>query len=423
MLSVSAAMSEAHPRLAALVTAEETVGAYYARAAAEPPGTRDVVTLGLIGEAVERLTRTSGLAGLVSRPNAVVSFAEHHASITHPETVTVVAGQSIYAEKTGGTTIFSLSCGTTPLDNELFPRGLMAGWRTIPFLSNKFRRLSPLTCPRIDVGDFSRRLDTVADVLRDAHEAVITWWSGLAEEIDPLTSFWQQLSAINHSLFRRIFPRGDYVMVPMELVARELMLAWLDRGIDAWFLRLLFDSRGRDTLIRTLDGVRSFWEIDRYRGTFLFWHNDSGRLRPVFPDGADLVGAEGARLRVPLRPDAIVEALRGGVLLPAPSCAFLTLVFHAGLRNFGGLLQYDYLAQARRRLVAADDLGLNEQEHMVLATCPDSYYVNFEEKMVLTGGLARIAVPITERDLDAVAAERLGDSMQGCLAWVNSLYR
>jgi hypothetical protein len=298
----------------------------------------------------------------------------------------------------------------------------MAGWHTIPFLSNKFRRLSPLTCPRIDAGDYAGRLTAAPGTLGGARDAVLAWWSTVAAEIDSLPSFWQQLSAINRDLFRRIFPRGDYVMVPMELVARELLLAWLDGGADAWLPRLLFDARGRDILIRALDGVRSFWEMGRRRGTFLFWHNDSGRLRPVFPDGPDLVGSEGAGLRVALVPDAIGAALRDGVLLPAPSCAFLTVVFHSGLRNFGGLLQYDYLAQARRRLLATDDLGLTGREHAVLATCPDSYYVNFEEKAVLTGGLTRLATPITDDDLDVVAAERMADSITGCLAWVESLY-
>ncbi|MEV5147189.1 hypothetical protein AB0L14_22980 [Streptomyces sp. NPDC052727] len=433
---------KAHPRLAALGRSTRSVADYYADVANDPvvaPG--DPVSRRLLARAAgsmvqqvfgpgcgdlgERLRDRAAAA--VAAPRTVVSLAEHHASITHPETTTVVAGEVLYALASGADTVLSFAGGTVPLDNELFPRGAMVGWHKVPFLPRKFRRLSPVACPRMDTSLFR---DGLRAAYKDGHldaetyDEVGAWWAGTEPEIEAAGAYWQQISVLNLRTFERMFPSWSlsYVMLPVELLTRDLLLACLDDAPDSWVLRHLFDARLRMTLLKALDGVRTFWDSDSGKGTFLFWAaDDSGRLAPVGLDGGDLVTADGT-VRVPIAPGPLREAMAAGTLIPASSCVFLLLAFQTGLRNFGGLLQYDYLAEARQRLTRATALDLTDAERRTIVDSPDSFYVNFEEKDALSGGLARIARPIGEADLHTVGTEPMGRSIGGCLSWVDSLY-
>jgi hypothetical protein len=430
------AAENAHPRLAALGRSAQPVAEYYAGIASDPAAAHGAPVLRrLLARAVGNMVTQAfapgcgdlacQVAAAVAEPRTVISLAEHHASITHPETTTVVAGEVMFALAAESSTLLSFAGAAVPLDNELYPRGVMAGWRKISFQPQRFRKLSPVTCPRMDTSLFREGLRAArkdGDLDAGTYDAVTAWWSAVEPEIEAAGAFWQQITVFNYRAFERMFAAWPlrYVMLPVEILTRDVLIACLDEAPGCWLLRHLFDPRLRAVLLQALDGVRTFWDTGTSKGTFLFWSAETdGRLSPIGLVGDRLAPAAAG---IPLEPGPLRDALASGTLIPASSCVFLLLAFTIGLRNFGGLLQYDYLAQARQRLLGATTLDLSPEERRVITDAPDSYYVNFEEKKPLSGGLTRIARPISEEDLDTVGAEPMGHSIEGCLSWVDGLY-
>jgi hypothetical protein len=424
-------MLEHHPRLAELSRRQASVADYYRSIATEPVPRRDTELAGVLGRVAQRLAdRTYGtarvdLAAILGQPRTIVSFAEHHASITHPDTTTAVAIQMLYAMLSGAHPV-SFAVGTVPLNNDLFPRGVMIGPLRFPFLSNKYRRTSVLTCPRIDHELFLRSLDDAGRMgaiePTDAL-AIGNWWCSVSPAIEDAGNYWQQISILNRCIYDDIFDAAvpAPVMLPMELVTRDLLLTCLAEGRATWLLRNLFDPAARHALLECLDGVRCFWSSTARRGTFLFWHADpDGILRPAYPDADRLVSFDG-RAAYRFDPEVIRDALSSNQLIPAASCAYLALVFQCGLRNFGGPLQYDYLAQAKQRLLARADIDLTPDERSNLDAVPDSYYLDFREKKILSGGLGRIRNPVPATDIESIGAEPMGEHMRSSLRWVNEL--
>jgi hypothetical protein len=421
--------SDFHRRILALSRTPRTVDDYLRSIIDEAPSGAIPAARAVVCEAVQRRATESlgefgdGVGDLVRRPGTVVSFGEHHAPLTHPLTMGAVAFQSLYALR-AGTRLVHLSCGSVPLDNELFPRGLVIGGRKVPFLPGRHRRRVVLRCPPLDHELFAhnlRRLHDARVLDRRDYARLSSWWQGLAPELDRAGGFWQQVAVLNRRCYEAIFEVGlpAPVMVPLELVAQDVLLADLAAGRETWLERCLFRPAARSALLAALDGVRCFWRRATGRGTFLFWHaGPDGRLTRLFPDGGHLVTPAGD-VRHELRAEAVRAGLLDGTLLPAASYALLRLLFQAGLRSFGGPLQYDYIGNARHRLLTGLRDHLTPAESHAVDTVPLSYYVNFAEHKTLHGELARITDPITRADLARIGALRL-DALAGAdLEWID----
>ncbi len=359
----------------------------------------------------------------------IISYAEHHASITHPETTTVVANQLIYASK-AKSRLLSLSCGTIPLSNNLFPRGLFIGNQPIAFVSRKYDSCTPLTCPPIKPEALQNILRTLeeSNILAPEREIILSKLDSILTPMLDTDIFWRQISILNSALFKNMFSDNDsdndhqYFMIPAEIIAKELIESHCKGETDLWLLRNLFQPKTLRLLYGTLNGVRGFWNTLNQSGTFFFWKVDKkGRLHRLNLNENNLVDDQNLNF-CELSPIAILEAIEQQRLMPSISFAMLVTIFQFGIQNFGGLLQFDYLAEARSRLTKVEGLDLTLDESYILSKTPDSYYVNFEERTSTSGGLLRIANEIGQQELMELGNETIAESLEGCISFVRSLY-
>ncbi len=346
-----------------------------------------------------------------------VSFAEHHSSMSHPETTNVVANLATFAGGPGAR-IITLSCGTTPLDNELFPRGLVYEETKIPLMSHRQRRKPVLTAEPWDMAEARTRLEKAlaqnTDDLSSRSEA-IDWFESVSGDLEGLPQLWQQISVLNAKLGQSIFAEGgiQYTQVPMELVASRVLTQWLANGVENWVTGILTDTERFKAAVKVLDGTDGFFNIPAGRGTVFLWQRTDQALQAC---------GQGSSTQV-VRPAAEwVEVLASNALIPSAGLAMIVLGLYLGIPNFGGLLQYDYLADARLRLLQPAS-GLTEDDRDLLAKTQDSYYVNFERRSATRGGLRRLADPIVWEELERESELSMGAHTEDCLAWLLSSFR
>ncbi|GAA2211773.1 hypothetical protein GCM10009850_072330 [Nonomuraea monospora] len=427
-MNAGQAPPDRHPRLRRLSERSQSIEEYcrsIAEAAptAPAPASRQLLATVArqLADQVPGLAR-AGLEQDLRRPHTVVSLAEHHASIAHPLTMSAIATQALYSGLSGSPLI-SFTCATVPLDNDLFPRGTMIAGRKVAFLPQRHRAKSPLTCPAMNTEDMSgklRQLERAGLIDAATSAAVAQWWSRIAPEVAACRLYWQQVSLLNQRIFQGVFAleAAPLVMLPIELIARDMLLADLDRGRYGWLDRSLFDPAARTALLRSLDGIRCCWNADASRGTFLFWSVDeANRLRPVFPRGDELTTRDG-RAVCRIEPAAIHAALTREALVPAGSYALIRIAVQCRLRHFGGSLQYDYLSHIKRRLVSGLGAFLTEDELRGIDQAPDSYYVDFAEHEALGGDLGRLKNPISKADLASFGAASIGEAARRALDWI-----
>lgn len=420
---------EFHSRLLKLSRRPQTVTEYCesimrVEPVNESPPVRDAISRAVQALSAEALGEFAGDVGdLVGRAGTVVSFAEHHSSLAHPLTMSSVAAQALYATLSGARLI-TLTCGSVPLDNELFPRGIIVGGRKVPFQSSRHRHRTPLRCPPLDCASFGRNLhraygDGAFD--RRSFRALVSWWDRLGPELAEAGEFWRQITVLNRRLFEALFAVDvpAPVMIPVELVAQRVLLDDLAQQRETWLERCMFQPDARSALLDALDGIRCFWHRSPGRGTFLFWHlDDEDRLVRLMPDG-DLLVSDGGEVHGRLEPAALRDGIATGRLIPAASYALLRLLFQARMRTFGGPLQYDYVGNARRRLLTGLRDCLDPAELDAIAAVPLSYYVNFADKKELHGELLRIVDPVGPDSLASIGAQRLDALAAEDLTWVD----
>jgi hypothetical protein len=211
------------------------------------------------------------------------------------------------------------------------------------------------------------------------------------------------------------------IVLPLEVVARDLVISDLEHGRTTWLERSLFDAAARTALFAGLDGTRCFWSTHMKRGTFLFWEvGENDRLESLAP-GSDGLTTRDGRVVCRFEPEELHAAVVDGHLVPAASYALLRLVFQCGLRNFGGSLQYDYLCDARQCLLSVMEPHCTAAELRCIEAAPPSCYVDFTAHVAFRGELARIANPISAADLARYGAERLDVLAGHALAWVDTV--
>lgn len=414
------AMADTHPRLALLARSKSTLAEYQnavsRKISAHPPSKESKRLLSRVvfdlcdGFKEFSEQREHFSARSFSVPDAI-SFAEHHASITHPETTNVVANLACFS---GGrhARVVTLSCGTTPLDNALFPRGVIVGASSVALTSNRHRRMCVICAPPLDVVDARARLESAlrSGTMDEASSApILAWFDGLMPALRRRPTFWQQVTIINASLGESMFQGGgiEYISVPIELVATKLLSRWLSTGEDNWLTRSMVNAAAFEEFVGAFDGVAGLFDRAQGRGTVMAWRSVRGRLSPI--------GLEGDAL--PYSRSEWVEYLNRGDLVPSAGMSMLAVAFVLGFPNFGGLLQYDYLAQARSRLLGSH-IAMTDDERATVMGLPDSFYVDFERRPATDGGLLRLLDPIKWKELETDMRLPLAEHVRDCLRWV-----
>lgn len=287
-------------------------------------------------------------------------------------------------------TVPVLACGSVPLNNLTYPRGLLVyaastapgngGICKIPLFPDSYkRRLVSIVGPysadmlsrsRARVGKLvaSEKLDPA---LAPALNRVFDDFDSLGTDFP---GYSRQATLANHRIWRRLFrdQSGDSELVYIDLeniVCRLLEKDLFDKSTICH--QLMFDPDLRGRLIENLDGQRGCWQYEKLlsrcsgladanavktsesaQGTMFFWGVDAkGRKIPlcviddVTGTGTELRGIEdsGQAWTIPFTAEEITRGLQDGRLLPSIFTSYLLVSIARGISCIGGYYQAEYL--------------------------------------------------------------------------------
>ena len=333
----------------------------------------------------------------------VVLTANHH-------------GVDFFAQSIQGTLAFALresthavvpstvpvfACGAVPLNNLTFPRGMLLYRRLdnhtstlpikLPVFPDRCKRELVSTVRGMDdkmVNGVERRAQRLFAETGGAADLQGVLQKVLQEDYrDPAVlaraSYSEQAVILNHRLWKRLFREPDtapdLVYLEIEKIAARLLCNDLANEESlAW--RVFFESKVRDTVLRSLDGQRACWSLSALRrrlrpkvveeaksqvadncGTVFFWGVDDRNRR--IPLGLEVgnernlalvgIGDRGERVHIPFNPVALCDALASQKLIPALFSSYLAINLARGVTCVGGYYQAEYLPAMQRAVATA----------------------------------------------------------------------
>jgi hypothetical protein len=295
-------------------------------------------------------------------------------------------------------TIPVFACGTVPLNNTTFPRGLLlygTGQQSrdvatkLPIFSDRYKRDLVSTARAFDAGMLERAESRVERLLggEEQTSALKEATSGILAtdfahpEVLARSTYSDQAVTLNHLIWKRLFQNPDdakgLVYLELEKIAARLLCLDLMNS-DSLAFRVFFDDKLRDMILQTLDGRRACWDLAALRkrmqgvtqsstgapsnrtcGTVFFWGVDERKRRvPLVLDGSkDLalvgVGERGERISISFCSDALCAGLSDGTLLPALFSSYLAIPLARGVTCLGGYYQAGYLPIMQSAVVGA----------------------------------------------------------------------
>ena len=295
-------------------------------------------------------------------------------------------------------TIPVLACGSVPMNNLTYPRGLLiyatsaasgdGGVCKLPLFPDSYKRklvsvAGPFTAEML-CRSRARAKKLVEDdkVDRSLESALNTVFDDFADIGQEFPGYGRQATVVNHRFWQHLFRgqscRSELVYIELEnIVCRLLEKDLFDKSTICH--QLMFDPELRTRLIENLDGQRGCWQYqqpvrpcssetaaesvsgtDLAQGTMFFWGVDAkGRKIPlcIVEDGkgarVDLRGIDdrGQLWTIPFTPADILRGLQDGRLLPSIFTSYLLVSIARGVSCIGGYYQADYLPIMQKAVI------------------------------------------------------------------------
>ena len=297
-------------------------------------------------------------------------------------------------------TIPVLACGTVPLNNLTYPRGLLiyactdaagdSGICKLPIFPDSYKRklvsvAGPFTAEMLyRARGRAKKLIEDEKLIRPLESALNTVLDDFDLVGQGFPDYARQATVVNHRLWRSLFRgrscRSELVCIDLERIASRL----LERDLfdnSSICHQLMFDPGLRARLIENLDGQRGCWQVEELlqrcsgsasaggfgqpgsalgTGTMFFWGVDAkGRQVPLHVDETrkgtvpELRGVDDSGLTwaIPFTPEGISRGLRDNRLLPSIFTSYLLVSIARGIDCIGGYYQADYLPNMREAVI------------------------------------------------------------------------
>ncbi len=361
------------------------------------------------------------------------------------------------ADGSAAKTIPVLACGSVPLNNLTYPRGLLVyacndvsganGICKLPVFPDSYKRKLVSVAEPFNAEMVTRARRRAKKLLEDDRliRPVEAALDSVFDDFDHVgqafSGYARQATVVNQRLWRRLFQArscpSELIYIELESIACRLLEGDLfDRA--SIIHQLLFDPGLRRRLIENLDGQRGCWQSDKLlrrcaaaaangpdaaMGTMFFWGVDAkGRqvpLRVVERDNgavAELRGVDGGgnTWALPLSPEGIVRGLHGRRLLPSIFTSYLMISIARGVSCIGGYYQADYLPIMQRAVgeILGNGSGSAAGARGDCAPGPDPYLSGMQAVGFRLGDRLLPAGPveiIASGGFDDEQYERIGD--------------
>jgi hypothetical protein len=354
--------------------------------------------------------------------------ANHHAPDYFPITVQGNLLGAMLEEPGGVLPIFA--DGTIPMGNVVYPRG--------PMLTRRDREGRLIRVPVFGRDAKSSMVSSMAPYDGQMVQAALERLGGIngsgaisRQEYlamrntlqygynNPTTvalpRYSDQITPINSWIWRKMMHKDiaasmpELVFINMEDVGTEVLLSDLEDP-DSLSYQMLFDPYLHEALLSNLNGVPLCWGEDG--GTEFFWGVDDEGAAVSLRSNEERTALVGEGVAIPMRPDALQEALSSGQVIPSGFTEFGTFAFSRGFTCYGGFMQVDYLTRMRDGLAQSlSDTGRSEMADIV-AQVPTANYstgmtmavASYDDGTVVpAGSLEMIARGgLTSDDLDRI---------------------
>ncbi len=296
-------------------------------------------------------------------------------------------------------TVPVFACGTVPLNNLTYPRGLLiyrgggnaaSQWPVkLPVFPDRCKRDLVSNASGFDESMLHRTHQRVQRLIaegRIASELQSSLQSILQTDYaDPAVlaehGYSEQAVMLNQRIWKRLFRNPEaapeLVYLEIEKIAARLLHEDLANTTSlAW--RVLFQCDVRDALLAALDGQRACWDLRALHaragtgaiggrgasapvgcGTVFFWGIDDDKrriplgLHPANPGVLVGVGENGEGFEMSLQPTRLSTALEEQKLLPSLFTSYLCIALARGVTCVGGYYQAEYLPVMQRAVAAA----------------------------------------------------------------------
>ena len=399
-------------------------------------------------------------ADLQERPQVLT--ANHHGIDTFAQSTqsNLLFAMRKTADGRPARTIPVLACGSVPLNNLTYPRGLLiyacgaaaaaGSICKLPIFPDSHKRKLVSVAGPITAEMLARcraragRLvadDKVKPPIGSALQAVFDDLAGIGHDF---TGYGRQATLFNHRFWRHLFRdqarRPELVYIELEFIVSKLLQSDLfDQATICH--QLFFDPQLRAQLIENLDGQLGCWRhqelqrrfspakaaegnktADSAQGTMFFWGVDAkGRKIPLWV-GADRqagsielrgIDDSGRSWTHPFTPADLARGLRDGRLLPSIFTSYLVVAIARGISCIGGYYQAEYLPIMQQAVV--DILRGNSGKTVKAIDSgklrPDLYLSGMQAVGLKTGGQLLPAGPleiIASGGLSAEQCEQIG---------------
>ena len=357
-------------------------------------------------------------------------------------------------------TIPVLACGSIPLNNLTYPRGLLVyagsaasadgGIGRLPLFPDSHKRklvsvAEPFSAEMLSRSrNRSQRLVEGSSLPRSLGQALNAVFDDFASVGHDFPGYSEQATVLNYRIWRRLFKddvcRSELAYIDLESVVCQLLQTDLfDQSTICH--QLMFDPKLRAQLIENLDGERGCWQYEKLlqgcldaegrqnshaphsaQGTIFFWGVDAkGRKIPLCVVGSEnktgvaLSGIDdkGQLWTMPFTPDDVSRGLRDGHLLPSIFTSYLLVSIARGISCIGGYYQADYLPIMQKAVIDTlrSNSGKTVRTFGTQNFRPDLYLSGMQTIGLETEGQLLPAGPleiIASGGLDAEQYERIG---------------
>lgn len=326
----------------------------------DPANAKRNELIGVIGDIARPVFGEERMKHLIAyfEHSNYVSTADHHGPLSLPSFLhgNIVQAEANRARGENTTVVFSTA--SISLDNHSLPRGLAfhadGREKRILFFSLRSQH-QPVYAMQSYAAGIAKAIDRASGILP---KSVIKKLKEIYLDGSVLKQkdYCDQISATNFKLFREISgnPDANFFMIPQESIVAELIVRHHISG-ESRIHDLIFIPKYREAFKKYFNGVQGGFDLEKKRGTFLFWGmRDSMRIR-LMPEHDELVSDAGD-FRIKLEPDAIAKALREKSIMPSGALCLIVLSFYYGLAAGGGYSQVDYLTKMKQqyRLLLAE---------------------------------------------------------------------
>lgn len=355
-----------------------------------------------------------------------------------------------------------LACGSIPLNNVTYPRGVLIYKllnesydnipKKLPVFSDKAKRTLVNVAPAFDVSMVKRALNRVDKLV--AQKMIGTQLAETlqqifindyeAPEVLSLSSYSKQSLFVNNRIWQRLFASdtapSNIVTLDLENIVSQLLIKDLSNP-ESLVWAMLDDTPLRKRVIERLNGRRACWNITELQerltknqtketkkkpptscGTTFFWGiNERSQRIPLLLtknkyDQWVLRGTDerGYNIELTFNPETIISKLKKGQLLPSIFISYTVLAFARGLTCLGGYYQAEYLPMMQAELVAAmRETGSGNEAAALVENVATGCYLSgmqtvmTEDKdgLVPAGPIEIIAGGgLTDTDLDTILA-------------------